>query len=106
MTLGAVQARLPEIDQLTEQLRASSEELSNVKFQLEEDKATASAAQVSVDVNDGSQSLAQVPLMWGSSHVTQHCKDTIRSCLSSHICTPDCLLRPAFPSVFALAKSA
>ena len=79
MTLGAVQARLPEIDQLTEQLRASSEELSNVKFQLEEDKATASAAQVSVDVNDGSQSLAQVPEKCGCPPVMQHCKATNRS---------------------------
>jgi len=40
------QARLPEIEQLTKQLSASAEELSDVRFQLEEDKATASAAQV------------------------------------------------------------
>lgn len=40
------QARLPEIDQLTGQLTAATEELSNVRFALEEDKATASAAQV------------------------------------------------------------
>jgi len=37
---------LPEIEQLTKQLSASAEELSDVRFQLEEDKATASAAQV------------------------------------------------------------
>ena len=42
-----MQARLPEIQQLTQQLNASAEELSDVRFQLEEDKATASAAQVS-----------------------------------------------------------
>lgn len=42
-----MQAQLPEIQQLTQQLNASTEELSDVRFQLEEDKATASAAQVS-----------------------------------------------------------
>ena len=39
----ALQARLPE---LSKQLNARTEELSDVRFQLEEDKATASAAQV------------------------------------------------------------
>lgn len=43
---SALQARLPEIEQLSMQLKARTEELSNVSFQLEEDKATASAAQV------------------------------------------------------------
>lgn len=43
---SALQARLPEIEQLSMQLTARTEELSNVSFQLEEDKATASAAQV------------------------------------------------------------
>jgi len=41
-----MQARLPEIEQLSKQLNATTEELSDVRFQLEEDKATASAAQV------------------------------------------------------------
>ena len=44
--LARVQARLPEIDELAKQLHASREEVSDVRFQLEEDKATASAAQV------------------------------------------------------------
>lgn len=43
-----MQARLPEIEQLSKQLNARTEELSDVRFQLEEDKATASAAQVTV----------------------------------------------------------
>lgn len=44
------QACLPEIEQLTKQLSASAEELSDVRFQLEEDKATASAAQVQLSL--------------------------------------------------------
>lgn len=41
-----MQARLPEIEQLGKELNARTEELSDVRFQLEEDRATASAAQV------------------------------------------------------------
>ena len=41
-----MQGRLPEIEQLKKELSARTEELSDVRFQLEEDKATASAAQV------------------------------------------------------------
>lgn len=41
-----LQARLPEIEQLSKELNARTEELSDVRFKLEEDKATASAAQV------------------------------------------------------------
>lgn len=46
-----LQARLPEIEQLTTQLNANTEELSDVRFQLEEDKATASAGMVRTHLN-------------------------------------------------------
>lgn len=43
-----LQARLPEIEQLRRELNARTEELSDLRFKLEEDKATASAAQVTL----------------------------------------------------------
>ena len=46
--LSVLQARLPEIEQLSKELNARTEELSDLRFKLEEDKATASAAQVTL----------------------------------------------------------
>lgn len=45
-SVALMQARLPEIAELTSQLSAANEELSNIRFALEEDRATTSAAQV------------------------------------------------------------